>query len=69
MSLCRRCTYQMRILDLVHHADVVKLDVQKLIDRLKRAADRYVVLELDSDGVVDEGFEEAIQNCKLALEL
>lgn len=49
----------MRILELLHDLDVVELDVEVLVDALEHAADLYVVLELDRDLVVDEGFEEA----------
>ena len=50
----------MRILHLIHDANVVKLDVEELVHRLERALDRDVVLQLDGDGVVDERFEEAV---------
>lgn len=51
--------YQMRISRLLDDADIVELDVQELVDGLEGAADGDVVFELDGDGVVDEGFEEA----------
>lgn len=53
--------YQVRILELLDDGDVVELDVEELVDALQRAADRDVVLELDRDFVVDEGFEEAVR--------
>ncbi len=49
----------MRVLDLLEHLDVVELDVEVLVDALEDAADLDVVLELDGDLVVDQGFEEA----------
>src|ERR1700712_3371240 len=52
-------TYQMRILHLFHHRDVIQLDVQVLIHALQGASDGDVVLELDSDLVVDQRLEEA----------
>lgn len=51
----------MRILELIHHLDVVELDVEVLVDTLEDAADADVVFELDGHLVVDEGFEEAFQ--------
>lgn len=50
----------MRKLHLLNDADVVEFDVQELVDGLEGAADGEVVFELDGDGVVDEGFEEAV---------
>lgn len=38
--------------------DVVKLDVQELIHRLKGTADGNVVLEFDRDLLFDKSFEE-----------
>ncbi len=49
----------MRILQLLHHLYIIEFDVEELIDGLECAADGDVVLELDGDFVVDEGFEEA----------
>lgn len=50
--------YQMRVLDLLHNADVLELDVEVLVYALEGAADLDVVLELDGDLVVDQGLEE-----------
>ena len=50
----------MRVLELLEDLDVVELDVEVLVDALEDAADLDVVLELDGDLVVDEGFEEAV---------
>ena len=49
----------MRVLELLEDLDVVELDVEVLVDALEDAADLDVVLELDGDLVVDQGFEEA----------
>ena len=46
---CSRATDQMRMSLDVDDGDVVELDVQELIDRLKRALDLHAVLELDAD--------------------
>lgn len=40
--------------------DVVELDVEVLVDRFQGARHLDVVLELDGDGLVDEGLEEAV---------
>ena len=50
---------QVRVLELLDDLDVVELDVEELVDALEHAPDLDVVLELDRDLVVDEGFEEA----------
>ena len=49
----------MRILELLHHLNIIKLNVQVLIDALEYTFELYVVFELHSDFVVNEGFEEA----------
>ena len=38
--------------------NLVELDVEELVDGLQHAGDAEVVLELDGDLMVDEGFEE-----------
>ena len=55
-----KSTYQMRILQLLQHLDIVQLDVQELVDGFEGALDGDVVFELDGDLVVDEGFEETV---------
>jgi hypothetical protein len=45
---------------LLMDRDVVELDVEVLVNRLERAGHLDVVLELDGDGLVDEGLEEAV---------
>jgi hypothetical protein len=52
-------TYHVRVLELVDDGDVLELDVEELVHALEGSADGDVVLELDGDLVVDEGFEEA----------
>ena len=49
----------MWILELVHHRDIVQLDIQVLIHALQRSADGDVIFQFDGDFVVDESFEEA----------
>lgn len=49
----------MRILDLLDDLHILQLDVEELVHALESAADGDVVLELDGDFGVDEGFEEA----------
>jgi hypothetical protein len=48
----------MRILQLIHHRYILQFNSQELIHALEGPPDRDVVLELDGDFVVDEGFEE-----------
>lgn len=50
----------MRILQLFGHLDLIQLDVEVLIHRLERAADRDVVFELDRHLLIDQGLEEAM---------
>ena len=50
----------MRVLELLHNADIIQLDVQVLIHAFQCAADLNIVLELDGDLMVDEGLEEAV---------
>lgn len=47
------------VAQLLVDRDVVELDVEVLVHRLERARHLDVVLELDGDGLVDEGLEEA----------
>lgn len=49
----------MWVLDFLEHLDVIQLNVQILVDALENAAYLDIVLELDRDLMVDEGFEEA----------
>lgn len=53
---------QVGILDLLVNRDVVQLDVEVLIDALEGAGDLDIVLELDGDRLVNQGFEEAFPN-------
>lgn len=52
-------THQVGVLVLVGDVDIVEFQVEKLIDALKGAANRDIVLQLDRDLLVDEGLEEA----------
>lgn len=51
----------MWVFDLVHHRHVLQLYVQELVYALQRTAYRNVVLKLDGDLGVNEGFEEAVK--------
>jgi hypothetical protein len=62
-----RFTYQMRVLHLLHHGNIFKLNVQVLIHALKRSADRDVVFELDRDLMVDESLEETIMLIRIPI--
>lgn len=50
----------MRIFVQVEDIDIVELDVQVLVDGFEGAADADVVFQLDSDGLIGEGFEETV---------
>lgn len=52
-------TYQMRIPHLLQHANIIKLDIQELIDGFQPPLQREIVLQLYDHGLVDEGLEEA----------
>ena len=51
-------TYQVRVLELLEDLDIIKLDVEVLVDALQGPPDLDVILELDGDLVVDEGLEK-----------
>jgi hypothetical protein len=55
----RTQTHHMRVLDFLQNLNVVELDVEVLVDTLEDTTDLDIILELDRDLVVDEGFEEA----------
>lgn len=48
----------MRVLDLLHDLDVIKLDVEVLVHAFENTPELNVILELDSHLLVDQGFEE-----------
>lgn len=50
----------MRVFDFLNDLDIVKLDVEVLVDALERPADLDVVLELHRDLVVYERLEETM---------
>ena len=50
----------MRILHLFHNTNIIQLDIQILVNTLQRPPDLDIVLQLDRDFVIDEGFEETI---------
>lgn len=49
----------MRVSQLVHHRDVIQLNVQVLVHALQGAAYGYIVLELNGDFGIDQRLEEA----------
>ena len=50
----------MRIFQLLQHTDIIKFDVEKLVDGFKRAFNADVVFELDDNFLVHESFEETV---------
>jgi hypothetical protein len=55
-------TYQMWIFHFLYNSDIIKLDIQVLVDALQGTADLDIILKLDRDFVVDQGFEETISS-------
>ena len=53
--------YQMRILDLLEHLNLVELDVEELIDGLEGAANGDIILQFDGDFMVYQRLEEAVR--------
>lgn len=51
----------MRVFELFDHLNIVQLDIEKLVNRFESTTNRDVVLELDSDFVVHERFEKAME--------
>jgi hypothetical protein len=49
----------MRVLELFHDGDIVELDVEVLVDAFESSADLNIVLQLDSDLMINERLEEA----------
>ena len=52
--------YEMRILELLHDLNVIELDVEVLVHALEDTLELDIVLELNSDLMVDERLEEAV---------
>lgn len=51
----------MWVLKILHYRDIIELDVEILIHGFQGPPDLDVVLELDSDFMVDQRLEEAIR--------
>lgn len=51
----------------IEDVDIIELDVEVLVDRFQGAADADVIFQLDGDGLVGEGFEEAVQKRRFEL--
>lgn len=56
---------QMRVFIQIEDVDIIKLDVEVLVDRFQGAADTDVIFQLDGDGLVGESFEEAVERERL----
>ena len=56
---------QMRVFIQIEDVDIIKLDVEVLVDRFQSAADADVIFQLDGDGLVGESFEEAVERERL----
>ena len=57
----------MRVFIQIENVDIVELDVEVLVDRFQGAADADVIFQLDCDGLVGEGFEEAVKKRRFEL--
>lgn len=57
---------QVGVFDFLVDTDVVQLDVEVLVDALEGPRDFDVVFQLDSDLLVDEGFEEASSRVRVS---
>ncbi|KAL8665556.1 MAG: hypothetical protein Q9168_007668, partial [Polycauliona sp. 1 TL-2023] len=44
--------------------DIIQLDIEELINGFEGPFDGDVILQLDGDFVVDEGFEETVCTCQ-----
>lgn len=51
-------SYQVRVLELFYHLDIIKLDVEVLVYTFQNALELDVVFELHGDLMVDESLEE-----------
>ena len=52
--------HQMGILELFDHLDVLKLDVQVLVNGLESSADLNFLFQLNRDLLLDKSLEEAV---------
>ena len=55
--------HQMGVLQLFNNLNIIEFDVEELVHGFQYSSDRDVILEFHSDFVVDEGFEEARDDC------
>jgi len=53
--------YHVRVLGLVEDGNVEQLDVQVLVDRMERALNAKLVLQLHNDGLPDQRLEERVE--------
>lgn len=51
----------MRVLSQIQYFDIVKLDVEVLIDALQSSANTNIILQLDGDSAIRESFEKAFR--------
>lgn len=57
---------EMRVFIQIEDVDIVELNIEVLVDRFQSAADADVIFQLDCDGLVGEGFEEAVKKGDLS---
>ena len=54
----------MRIFQLFHNGNLIKFDVEELVDALERTTDRNIVLEFHCDLMIHQRLEEAVKKKK-----
>lgn len=54
-------SYHVGVLLLVNDSDVVKLDVEELVDRVELPADAEIVLQLHDHLLVNQGLKERVE--------
>lgn len=57
----------MRVFIQIEDVDIIELDVEVLVDGFQGATDADVIFQLDGDGLVREGFEEAVEKGRFVL--
>jgi hypothetical protein len=56
----KKATYEVRVVEFVQDLDVLKLDVEELINGFEGSFNCDVVLEFDGDFMVHKSLEEAV---------
>jgi len=54
----------MRIFQLFHNGNLIKFDVEELVDAFERTTDRNIVLEFHCDLMIHQRLEETVKRKK-----